>query len=720
VAGADSIDGENQAKVAAVWVTPSRGISVRIDEIDVENFRGIKKISLKDLGSTVVIAGANGSGKSCIFDAIRLLKSAYGGYQQNEWHHWMAEFAINFANNVEAFSSFFQDRSKLLSIRCVFRLHPAERIYLQTHGEELVRQSIWRLIAPEMYGWSSYKAAPMAAQYRSREPEVAAATALQWGEMQRELSQETICGHLWAMAGSDIQFAPSKALEILFSAYEPGRLGLIDYHGAQRMYTREQVSGINLDLTAQEQQNKSHALYNYNAKYSNVKAEMAASFVKELLADKAGVKLEEQVRLSKTLDELFATFFPDKKFLGPQPTVDGALTFPVRTATGATHDLNELSAGEKEVLYGYLRIRNSAPRYSVILIDEPELHLNPRLVKGLPKFYHQHLGLALENQIWLVTHSDALLREVVGRPEYSVFHMVSATDDESADQIQKLTVAEDAERAVISLVGDLAAYRPGKNVVIFEGGGDSEFDEYLTGELFPDLIERVNVISGGNKVRVRELHSVLDAAAEKGFVPFRTFSITDRDSDHAVTISSPRFRWDVYHIENYLLEPSFVAGVLKDIKPRSRMSTEVAYDKLRKAARDTLTPLVHHELARFANATLISALDTGSNPKAADVAGTIAEAIGRSVDGILAAQSGPLSLGKFKRRERELRQKFEKDLATDAWRANFRGRDVLKRFVADNCDASYETVRNLIIARMRDAGHKPTGMQKVVDQILQT
>ena len=57
---------------------------MRIDEIEVKNFRGIKEIHLENLQSTVVIAGANGSGKSCVFDAIRLLKSAYGGYQQNE------------------------------------------------------------------------------------------------------------------------------------------------------------------------------------------------------------------------------------------------------------------------------------------------------------------------------------------------------------------------------------------------------------------------------------------------------------------------------------------------------------------------------------------------------------------------------------------------------------------------------------------------------------
>jgi predicted ATP-dependent endonuclease of OLD family len=371
---------------------------MRIDQIEIRNFRGIRELTLDNLGSTIVIAGANGSGKSCIFDAIRLLKSAYGGYQQNEWHHWMAEFQINYQTNAESFYSFFQDKTKELSIRCRFRFHQNERDYLKRNGEELVRQSVWRIIAPELYAWSSYRAAPFAAQYRDREPEVQARTKTQWEEMLRELAGDTVEGRIWAHSGNNIQLANSKALEILFSSHMPGQLGVIDYHGAQRMYTREQVSAVSLDLTAQEQQNKNHALYNYNSKYGNVKSEMAASYVKELLAKEAGVPTPALSALSATLDELFKSFFPDKKFLGLRPTVDGALTFPVQTSSGTIHDLNELSAGEKEVLFGYLRIRNSAPRYSIILIDEPELHLNPRLVHGLPKFYHEHLGTTLEHR----------------------------------------------------------------------------------------------------------------------------------------------------------------------------------------------------------------------------------------------------------------------------------------------------------------------------------
>jgi AAA15 family ATPase/GTPase len=65
---------------------------MRIEALLIQNFRGISRVEAKGLGDTVIIAGQNGSGKSCIFDAIRLLKSTYGGYQQNEWQQFFGEF----------------------------------------------------------------------------------------------------------------------------------------------------------------------------------------------------------------------------------------------------------------------------------------------------------------------------------------------------------------------------------------------------------------------------------------------------------------------------------------------------------------------------------------------------------------------------------------------------------------------------------------------------
>lgn len=54
---------------------------MRFNSLAVENFRAIRSFHVDNLTDFVLIAGPNGCGKSCVLDAIRLLKSIYGGYQ---------------------------------------------------------------------------------------------------------------------------------------------------------------------------------------------------------------------------------------------------------------------------------------------------------------------------------------------------------------------------------------------------------------------------------------------------------------------------------------------------------------------------------------------------------------------------------------------------------------------------------------------------------------
>lgn len=334
---------------------------MKIENLAIRNFRGISDAEFKDLGSLVIIAGQNGCGKSCIFDGVRLLKSVYGGYQANEWQQWMGEFQISLSSSSDDFLPIFNDRVREIQIDCDFRLAEGERQYILDHADELLREKIWRIMMPEAYAWGGYRMALFAAQFREREPEVAALAKQEYPNLIAELSRPLVEGSFQIKPGGLPEIKPSLVLSIVFSTFRPQNIGVIDYHGAQRHYGRENVQGINLTLDASEQQRKQSALYNYANKYNNVKSEMAASYVKEILSEQAGVPREEQSTLTNTLKELFHTFFPDKEFLGPQPTATGVLSFPVKVGENQ-HDLDDLSAGEKEILYGYLRIRNSAPK----------------------------------------------------------------------------------------------------------------------------------------------------------------------------------------------------------------------------------------------------------------------------------------------------------------------------------------------------------------------
>ena len=158
--------------------------------------------------------------------------------------------------------------------------------------------------------------AMFAAQFRERAPEVKRQVYDQLPALLSELQQEKIIGHVEVQPGASLQIGTSRLLSTMFSNFRPKDLGVIDYHGAQRHYGREMVQGINLSLDQNSQSYSQHALYNYSNKYANVKSEMASSFVKELLSEKAGMDNAAASGLIETLKELLLHSFQEKSLLG--------------------------------------------------------------------------------------------------------------------------------------------------------------------------------------------------------------------------------------------------------------------------------------------------------------------------------------------------------------------------------------------------------------------
>lgn len=53
---------------------------MRIESLEVQNFKVIRHLRLDEIPDLVVIAGPNGSGKTYMFDAIRIFKEAIATY----------------------------------------------------------------------------------------------------------------------------------------------------------------------------------------------------------------------------------------------------------------------------------------------------------------------------------------------------------------------------------------------------------------------------------------------------------------------------------------------------------------------------------------------------------------------------------------------------------------------------------------------------------------
>jgi hypothetical protein len=259
--------------------------------------------------------------------------------------------------------------------------------------------------------------------------------------------------------------------------------------------------------------------------------------------------------------------------------------------------------------------------------------------------------------------------------------------------------------------------------VVFEGGGDSQFDVRMTTTLFPEFQSAVNTISGGDKRRVADLYELLNDARRAGHLPAKFYSITDRDenSERPRNAAASSYQWDVYHIENYLLEPQFLLKVLQELNAGTAPldTEEGVMSELVACAAQTIPSLVAHQLRSKVNRAIVGCVDLGFDPTRSDIACALGEAIERSRARIEQTLSAELTEAKLSTVEANLIAAANEALRSGGWRESFRGRDVLKRFVnIHGGGLRYEAFRDLILARMRDAGHRPSGMQTIVEAIL--
>lgn len=693
---------------------------MKVKQLEIRNFRAIDHVSIESNSTMVVIAGPNGCGKSCVLDAIRLAKSAYGGYDPHEFRSWLGEFQID-PNSPADMRKVLRDKTKSAKVRIVIGLHPQEVTYLRDTADEIGERTAVGILLPgvsyDEWRQRVQASGQQAQQVISQIENIAKSISR---DLIRQLTSTAFEGVVDINPTGGVSLSHNLVLQAIWSIYEPQSVGIVDYHGPQRHFSRESLGGVHLSLKTQEEGQRKSALYNYAAKYANIKTQMATEYVIHALREQRENPLGGRELLSETLQELFNRFFPGKTFQGVTANDQGELEFAVAVHGSDKHDINDLSSGEKEILFGYLRLRNNAQRQSIILLDEPELHLNPKLIQGLPQFYEKYVGTDLDNQIWAVTHSDAFLREAISSGGTKVLHMREAVSGMVGhNQIQEISGRREEENAILELIGDIAGYRPGGKIVIFEGE-ESEFDKRMTAKLFPAFDRKMNFVSGGGKSTVRRLHQALDSQSDRKRM---TFSIVDGDDAVREDADECRgmYTWDVYHIENYLLESSVILDVLNrtSLEGTAFENEREVEEALTAIAQEQVEVMVEDRVRATAHHAIRGAIRLKSDAQVDNAATRVARRVHESSVRITQLVKSDLAQGELEsvaaKRRRELTQALRD---TAEWKKVFRGRDILRTFTKlYGKGVSYQAIRDMIVNTMSERGHRPPGMLRILAAI---
>ena len=120
---------------------------MKIRRLLIENFKGIQRIHMTDLEDVVTIAGKNGCGKTCLLEGIRLLKSRYGHYNENEDRAWWDEKQVDL-HQPGAPRKVLRNRAKRAVVEAEIELTNVEKDYVREDPNRLIEVMAIRMIAP--------------------------------------------------------------------------------------------------------------------------------------------------------------------------------------------------------------------------------------------------------------------------------------------------------------------------------------------------------------------------------------------------------------------------------------------------------------------------------------------------------------------------------------------------------------------------------------------
>src|SRR5260370_38572479 len=136
--------------------------------------------------------------------------------------------------------------------------------------------------------------------------------------------------------------------------------------------------------------------------------------------------LAERDELLNDFERIFGGILKGRKLIAVGVNQVGLLSITVQDVeTGRTFELDGMSSGEKWLILTFLLIGRSIVDGGIILLDEPELHLNPAVCKDLLSFLVDNYVIRKNLQAIVCSHSPEILAGAFERQECSLYHLVS-------------------------------------------------------------------------------------------------------------------------------------------------------------------------------------------------------------------------------------------------------------------------------------------------------
>lgn len=402
---------------------------------------------------------------------------------------------------------------------------------------------------------------------------------------------------------------------------------------------------------------------------------------KNYLANLKMRDLQDLQRTGKSIDslreikEFFDEFFSPKKFKDVL-MYDTPFKFIISTPIGDI-DIDDLSSGEKEILNIFIRFHQLNPKGSIILFDEADAHLHPELARRYLEVLKRQ---GQNNQILLTTHSPEMM---IAAGTDSLYTILKEPSENLENQFVRVTQNEDLHRVLSEIMGSKGFVSFNRRIIFIEGE-DSSADKEIYEAAYPPSKHNVTFVPAGNSATVRSIAERINALLTAPMIYQEYYCIVDRDIDRFEpdpTEGKRLFKLPVYHIENLLVNEEEIFKVTHIMLAKNCPYSSV------KEVTHVLKELV------FSDNHFKPCERALFDAKTAKIAKDASRAIWKNQRDF---QPDKIVYSEIKK---EARNKLQNAIDKDTWRAECKGRDLLKAYCGKH-SLKYEIFRNIMISRI--------------------
>ncbi|HXN94044.1 MAG TPA: AAA family ATPase [Candidatus Acidoferrales bacterium] len=525
---------------------------MHLKSIHVKNFRALEEIHV-DLDSRVsVVVGPNAIGKTTLLEAIRLVKAVVAPRSTNEPTQALLALGAAVPYNPQKIlpTAIARDPKRPVEIRCRYRLEVTEIEALAAAMPELATDFTLNTTGRNPQN-ANFNLAFLSSPAGQAALTAAEKTLKGVIEGVRKGAQDL---HL------DLQFDPISSR---FSSNDVIGGTIFGFLDGRNVPSQTFFSYFPADraLPPGEQPVQLGAADAGNQIESHVsQPQLKYSRLKNTIFNAVVTGPNEREELTKEFERIFEGILKGRKLVGVGVNKVGLLSIGVQDVeTGRTFELDGMSSGEKGLILTFLLIGRSLVEGGIILLDEPELHLNPAVCKDLLSFLVDNYIVRRNLQAIICSHSPEILAGAFEKDECSLYHLVSEKvlskvhykDEEEISQALSRLGTSESEGLLY------------KATVFVEGPEDVD----LLQVGFGDLLRRHKVKDLGGRREVEKQIEQLQEAEKKGTKLSPRYFIFDRDGVPSAIKDSEAVKvlqWDRRCLENYLIDLDVLTEFLKD------------------------------------------------------------------------------------------------------------------------------------------------------------